>query len=76
MHVNFRKSIFLGINLPNNFAQVASHLLSCSVAAIPFKFLGEPVGANPRRAKPVIDKVKSRLALWRGRLLFVGRNSS
>lgn len=42
---------------------------------IPFKFLGIPVGENPRRAstwKPVIDKFKSRLTRWKGRNLSIG----
>lgn len=43
----------------------------------PLKYLGLPLGANPSRRqtwKPIIDKVKKKLAGWKRRLLsFAGR---
>jgi len=38
----------------------------------PFKYLGITVGGNPRRSEfwsPIVDKIKSRLSKWKGRLL-------
>ncbi|KAL5133661.1 hypothetical protein HKD37_03G006955 [Glycine soja] len=42
---------------------------------IPFKFLGVPVGANPRRRstwKPMVDSMRAKLSCWRGRNLSIG----
>ncbi|XP_068483406.1 uncharacterized protein [Phaseolus vulgaris] len=39
---------------------------------VPFKYLGLEVGGNPRRKKfwePVINKLKARLSVWKGRFL-------
>jgi len=38
---------------------------------IPFKYLGMKIGGNPRTLafwKPVINKIKSRLSTWKGRI--------
>jgi len=44
---------------------------------VPFIYLGLEVGGNPRRKKfwePVLNKLKSRLNVWKGRFLsMVGR---
>ncbi|CAL5369282.1 unnamed protein product [Camellia sinensis] len=51
--------------------------MHCVTQKLPIKYLGLPLGANPRRTKTwqnVVDKVKSRLALWKRKLLsFAGR---
>jgi hypothetical protein len=49
LKVNFFKSKLYGINLDNDFLRALSAFLHCGVDSIPFKFLGIPVGANPRR---------------------------
>jgi hypothetical protein len=49
LKVNFFKSKLYGVNLEDNFLQASSAFLHCGVESIPFKFLGIPVGANPRR---------------------------
>jgi len=39
---------------------------------LPFKYLGMVIGGNPRRMEfwnPIVDKIRSRLATWKGRLL-------
>lgn len=76
LRVNFAKSDIFGINLQDNFLQGASHFLSCCIVSLPFKFSGIPVGFNPRRVttwKPIVEKMKSRLAVWKGKLLSIGR---
>lgn len=48
--VNFSKSNIFGINLEEEFFYATSNFLSCTtIGSFPFKFLGLPVGANPRR---------------------------
>ena len=39
---------------------------------LPFKYLGMLIGGNPRRIEfwnPVVDKIKTRLSRWRGKML-------
>jgi hypothetical protein len=50
LKINFSKSSIVWINLDDDFVEAASTFLSCSIGSIPFKFLGIPVGANPRRS--------------------------
>lgn len=49
LRVNFHKSKVYGIHASQYFLQAASTFLSCIVGLLPFKFLGMPIGANPRR---------------------------
>ncbi|MCH85046.1 RNA-directed DNA polymerase (Reverse transcriptase) [Trifolium medium] len=54
--------------------EAASNFLSCKVGSIPFKFLGIPVGANPRSCKtwqPILDLMEKRLAKWKGKYLSI-----
>jgi hypothetical protein len=75
LKVNFFKSKLYGINLDDDFLRAASAFLHCGVDSIPFKFLGIPVGANPRRKAtwtPILDSIKRRLSAWNGRHLSIG----
>lgn len=49
LQVNFHKSKVYGIHASQYFLQEALTFLSCNVGLLPFKFLGMPIGANPRR---------------------------
>lgn len=49
LKVNFLKSSLMGVNVDEYFLNVAASFLFCSIGKVPFKFLGLPVGANPRR---------------------------
>jgi hypothetical protein len=75
LKVNFYKSKLYGINLVDSFLSASSSFLHCAVEAIPFCFLGIPVGANPRRRStwlPIIESMKKRLNTWTGRTLSIG----
>jgi hypothetical protein len=75
LKVNFYKSKLYGINLVDSFLSASSSFLHCAVEAIPFRFLGIPVGANPRRRStwlPIIESMKKRLNTWTGRILSIG----
>ncbi|GAU48580.1 hypothetical protein TSUD_369510 [Trifolium subterraneum] len=75
MKINFVKSKIYGINVDEFFLEAAANFLLCRAETIPFKFLGLPVGANPRRLntwKPVVDSMKQRLSSWSGRHLSIG----
>lgn len=50
LKVNFHKSCFYGINIGCDFLLAASNFLSCKSGDLPFKYLGLPIGANPKKA--------------------------
>ncbi|MCH81419.1 LINE-1 reverse transcriptase like, partial [Trifolium medium] len=75
MKINFVKSKLYGINTNDYLLEAAANFLLCRAETIPFKFLGLPVGANPRRLntwKPVVESMKKRLSSWNGRHLSIG----
>jgi hypothetical protein len=75
LKVNFNKSKLYGINLDDSFLRASSLFLHCEVDSIPFRFLGIPVGVNPRRKatwSSIIESMKKRLGAWNGRNLSIG----
>ncbi|CAL5415768.1 unnamed protein product [Camellia sinensis] len=77
MRINFHKSVVCGVGVDVEALSSCADILNCKVQGLPMKFLGLPLGANPGRKstwKPVLDKVKARLAGWKRRTLsFAGR---
>ncbi|CAL5393987.1 unnamed protein product [Camellia sinensis] len=75
--INFHKSVVCGVGISDDQVHDFALLLHCLSQKLPIKYLRLPLGANPRRKqiwKHVVDKVKSRLALWKRKLLpFAGR---
>lgn len=46
--------------------------LKCTVLSLPIKYLGIPLGANPKRVAtlhPVIDKIRKKLSGWKVNML-------
>ncbi|PNX71762.1 cysteine-rich receptor-like protein kinase, partial [Trifolium pratense] len=75
LKINFLKSKFYGVNVDTRFLDAGSSFLSCRSDVTPFKFLGIPVGANPRRRetwKPVVEAMTKRLSFWNSRHLSFG----
>jgi hypothetical protein len=75
LRVNFGKSCLVGINVSNDFICMASNFLNCRIGHTPFKYLGLPVGANPRLSstwKPVVDAIKRRLNSWGNKFISLG----
>jgi hypothetical protein len=75
LKINFVKSKLYGLNIENRFLEAGASFLSCLSDMVPFKFLGIPVGANPRRRntwQPVIDAMSKRLNSWSSRHLSYG----
>ncbi|XP_045821935.1 uncharacterized protein LOC123914805 [Trifolium pratense] len=67
LKINFVKSKLYGINVGARLLEAGAFFLACNTATIPFKFLGIPVGANPRRRetwKPVVEAMTKRLNSW------------
>jgi len=70
LKINFDKRNIYGLNLEPHFLEEASCFLSCRIGDFPFKFLGIPVGASPRKSstwKPVLDLME-----WKGKHLSIG----
>ncbi|MCI37319.1 RNA-directed DNA polymerase (Reverse transcriptase), partial [Trifolium medium] len=75
MKINFVKSKLYGINVEDGFLVATSNFLLCRAEAIQFKFLGLPVGGNPRRLetwKPMVESMMKRLSGWNGHHLSMG----
>ncbi|XP_058726432.1 uncharacterized protein LOC131597777 [Vicia villosa] len=47
--INFHKSKLIGINISDNFLEIAANFLGCRREGKEFTFLGLPIGSNPRR---------------------------
>jgi hypothetical protein len=75
LRVNFWKSCLMGVNVSSQFLDMACHFLNCKHGAIPFSYLGLPVGANLRRPttwEPLIEYLKNRLRSWGNRYVSLG----
>jgi hypothetical protein len=70
LKVNFFKSGLLGVNVSSEFMASASTFLNCRLESIPFKYLGLPIGANPKSSAtwdPLVEKMRKRLFSWRNK---------
>lgn len=67
LKINFSKSQLCGIGIHEDIVLSYAEILGCKVVSLPFKYLGLPLGANPRRIdtwKPVIEKFEKKLAFY------------
>ncbi|XP_016204774.1 uncharacterized protein LOC107645293 [Arachis ipaensis] len=72
LSINFEKLSLIPINCDQQWVQSMCSLLGCKEAALLVKYLGIPLGANPRLVKtwkPIIDKVEDKLSLWKSKVL-------
>jgi hypothetical protein len=75
LKVNFGKSCLMGVNVRNDFVELACTFLNCRHGEVPFKYLGLPVGANPRRLatwEPLLLYLKKRLSSWGKKYISLG----
>ncbi|MCH82386.1 LINE-1 reverse transcriptase like, partial [Trifolium medium] len=75
LKINFWKSCVIGVNVTEEFLGMASDFLNCRIGRIPFKYLGLPVGANPRKMstwEPMLESVRRRLGSWRNKYVSLG----
>ena len=75
LKINFAKSSFGAFGRDDQWRQMAATYLNCSQLALPFVYLGIPIGANPRQAhvwEPIIQKYERRLARWKQRYISFG----
>ncbi|GLT88308.1 hypothetical protein SLE2022_063410 [Rubroshorea leprosula] len=75
LKINYGKSSLIGINVDDLWEKEMTCLLNCKSGSLPCKYLGIPLGADPRKIatwKPLIDTFKRKLSSWRGRFLSFG----
>ena len=75
LKVNLSKSILLGINTDVTLLHQLADLSGCEIGDWPIKYLGLPLGGNPRRIDfwdPVVTKVAKRLDSWKKAFLSRG----
>jgi len=73
--VNFHKSCLIGVNVDRDFMDMVYDFLNCKEGALPFKYLGLPVGANSGRAtmwQPLLDLLNRRLNNWGNKFISLG----
>ncbi|GKV30574.1 hypothetical protein SLEP1_g39375 [Rubroshorea leprosula] len=74
LKINFNKSVLFGVNVDDTWINMAASALKCKVGKTPFIYLGLLVRGNPHHHsfwKPMIDKFRSKLASWKGKLLSI-----
>jgi hypothetical protein len=67
LKINFLKSSLIGINVSEDFMEMACEFLNCSKENLPFKYLGLPVGANGRSLstwEPLVESLNRKLNTW------------
>ncbi|MCH83704.1 glutamate-gated kainate-type ion channel receptor subunit GluR5 [Trifolium medium] len=75
MKVNFNKSELIGINVQSSWLHDAAETLNCKVGNFPTKYLGLPIGCDPRKNRtwePVISSLRKKLSSWKCRSLSMG----
>jgi hypothetical protein len=72
LKINFVKRKLFGLNVEARLLEASSSFLSCLSDVVPSKFLGIPIGVNPRRCatwKLVGNAMTKRLNSWSSRQL-------
>lgn len=75
LQIDFSKSSLCGVNVPQQDVALLAQVMGCKVESLPIKYLGLPLGANPRRIKtwdPVIVNIEKKLAVWKQRVSTTG----
>ncbi|GKV19680.1 hypothetical protein SLEP1_g29906 [Rubroshorea leprosula] len=65
----------MGVNVKEGWKEKMASRLYCKGEDLPFKYLGIPIGGSHRRIamwRPLVESVKRKLALWKGRHLSFG----
>lgn len=70
LKVNFSKSMLCGVGIPDKIVHDLALIIGCNSGKLPMKYLGLPLGANPRKIQTwalVIEKVEKALKPWKSR---------
>lgn len=72
LRINYHKSQVCGVGVADGVLGRFADILNCKTKKLPVKYLRLPLGANPSCKatwKPVVEKVRSRLASWKRKTL-------
>ncbi|XP_050222663.1 uncharacterized protein LOC126672753 [Mercurialis annua] len=72
LKINFHKSSIMGINTSVDELATAASVVGCKIESLPIKYLGLPLVRRQLASgfwDHVVDRFKSKLALWKGSLL-------
>ncbi|XP_039687884.1 uncharacterized protein [Medicago truncatula] len=72
---NFHKSMLTCVNVSDSWLSEAALVMNCPRGAIPFIYLGLPIGGDSRKIsfwKPVIDRIVAHFTYWSNKLLSYG----
>ncbi|XP_015954814.1 uncharacterized protein LOC107479182 [Arachis duranensis] len=72
LSINYDKSSLIPVKCEKEWVTNMCGLLGCAEAALPIRYLGISLGANPwlvKTWKPIIDKVEDKLSLWKAKSL-------
>ncbi|XP_015940848.1 uncharacterized protein LOC107466388 [Arachis duranensis] len=72
LSINFDKSNLISVNYEQDWVTDMCGLLGCAEVALPARYLGIPLEANPRLVKtwkPIIDNMEDKLSLWKAKSL-------
>jgi hypothetical protein len=75
LQINFEKSAFVPIHVPDDHATMLASLIGCSAAAFPQTYLGLPLTARKLRVQDLqhlVVKVEKRALGWKSSLLNLG----
>jgi len=75
LKVNFHKSMLTGVNISDSWLVTAASVMNCRRGALPFVYLGLPIGGDSRKLsfwKPVVGCIVARLSSWNNRYLSFG----
>ena len=67
LKINFAKNSLMAFGKSDLRTKEAAEYLNCRILAMPFTYLGIPIGANPRHCElwdPVIRKCERKLSRW------------
>lgn len=67
LKINFAKSSFGAIGMSEQWKKDVTSYLNGKLLAVPFPYLGFPIGANPRCSEiwdPIIKRCESKLSKW------------
>lgn len=70
LSINFQKSYPVGFGINEELFWRLAALCRCKIGQLPLKYLGIPLGADPRRVatwEPTVEKFKKRLTGWKCR---------
>lgn len=75
LRVNYAKSIFVPINIPQEQMQLVSEIMGCTRSQFPVQYLGMPLTVSKPTKEtflPLIENIEKKLGGWQGKMISRG----